>query len=129
MFFSKPTIKIITVVFLFGLIYSMKANTLYTVSGNFIHNYTNYKYDITNKFNRYNLKICQNNSCHTFKNYNHYNDSEMALFEKTFNTNFNMTKQYFDKMATENIKIRSEIAYPESYIIYIFTFICVLLFF
>lgn len=129
MFFSKTSVKLITILFLFVLIYSMTINIHYTSSGDFTHNYTSYSYNISSNLNNTNIHICQNSSCYNITNFNYnYNNSEMKLFEKTFNTYFNMTKKSFDKMATKNIKIKSEIIYPESYITYIFTFICVMLF-
>lgn len=128
MFFSKKSVKIITFLFFGYMAYSINTYTVINAIGDFNYNYTNYKYNITSQYDYNIMELCQNKTCY-IKDINFdKNYSEINIFENTFDTKFNMTKYNFDKMATKNIKVCSNLLNLGLIIRYIFVFMCIILF-
>ena len=128
---TKTTIKAITITFNLYLFFIMLKDISHNMKGNFDYNNTNYAYEFTFNLNksRNDYLACINSTCYDTSNFCiDYNKSMIETFSDIFNTSFGYNNTEFSRMVNKDMVQKTYLEDPYSYIIYIPTFICILVF-
>ena len=128
---TKLTVKACTIAFILFMFFSMMKNISYNLKGHFEYNNTFYTYDLTINLNKsldiYNA--CINSTCYNVDSDTvDKNITMIEAFNVIYNTTFNENNTKFKKMIDDNLIRVTYLEDPISYLIYMPTYIFVLLF-
>ena len=128
---TTTTIKAVTIAFTLYMFLSMLKDVSHNMNGEFNYNNTYYAYDFTfnldKSINEYHT--CINSTCYDTSNLRvDYNKSMIETFSHIFNTSFGYNNTEFSQMVYKDMVQKTYLEDPYSYIMYIPTFICILVF-